>query len=238
MSFNSHRWGPAFGRAVCLVGLAAALAVSGCATRRAAQGAKPARPAKVKAARAPAADGVATNAPAVPAATNAAPEDAGIYRLKVGDPLVLSLRGIPQEVQLEIVLDENGNIRPPMLQELKAVGKTSSELAQAVEKAYVEQQIYKRVTVTVIIPSQSAQSYYIQGEVRQPGRYPLMSSGVKLVQAIAAAGGYTEFASAGRVKIIRGDKSIRVNVKRLEKKPGEDKYLQSGDVIVVPRTWL
>ena len=24
----------------------------------------------------------------------------------------------------------------------------------------------------------------------------------------------------------------------LEKRPGEDKYLQSGDVIVVPRTWL
>ena len=165
-------------------------------------------------------------------------EESEVYRLKSGDPVIVSLRGIPHETQLEIVVDENGNIRPPHLDDIQVAGLTGSEVARLVEKAYVEGQIYKRMTVNVITPSQAAQSYYIQGEVRSPGRYALSTSGVKLMQAIAAAGGYTEFANRSKIRILRGDKTLRFNTKRMEKRPGDDQYLQSGDVIVVPRSWL
>ena len=171
------------------------------------------------------------------AATSVA-SSSSAYRLKVGDPVVIYLRGIPGipggEQQLEDIIDENGGINMPYVGAIEAGGKTSTGLEQAIQKAYIDQQIYKTVTVNVVVPSRS---YYVRGEIKQPGRFLLMSR-VTVVQAIAAAGGFTEFANHSKVEILRGNQRIRVDVDEIEKHPDRDRELESGDVIIVHRSFF
>lgn len=155
-----------------------------------------------------------------------------VYRIKTGDGVVIHLRGIPQEQMIEDVVDDAGMVTLPFLNEVEASGLTASELERAIRRAYVERGIYKDVTVNVVLP---AQSYYVRGEVRVPGRFPLVS-GVTVLQAIATAGGYTEFANPRKVNILRGGKVRYVDARALEKHPERDIPLEAGDVIVVPRS--
>lgn len=180
----------------------------------------------------------ATSVPALQAAVPQAGSstDAMAYRLRAGDPVIIYLRGMTgagPEQQYEDVIDENGQITLPYINTVQAGGLTASELERTVRDTYLERQIYKYITVNVVVPSRS---YYVRGEVRQPGRYPL-SSGVTIVQAIAAAGGFTEFANSSSVDVLRGDKKFRVDVKDFEKHPERDKAVEAGDVIIINRSF-
>jgi protein involved in polysaccharide export with SLBB domain len=157
---------------------------------------------------------------------------ASVYLIKPGDPVVVHLRGIPQEQEIEDQVDEMGKINLPFINEMTAAGKSSSELEKEIRSAYIDQQIYKNIMVNVILPSQS---YFVRGEVRQPGRFPL-SSGVTMVQAIAAAGGYTEFANSKKVQLLRGNKADYYDARSFETHPEKDVAIEAGDVIVVHRS--
>lgn len=82
----------------------------------------------------------------------------------------------------------------------------------------------------------------VLGEVHKPGVY-LVSSMDRIFEAIALAGGPTPKADLRRTKIRRGNKVLKVNLRRAIEK-GITAYgvgLHSGDVIIVPRmlfpTW-
>lgn len=160
---------------------------------------------------------------------------AAAYRLRSGDPIIIYLRGIPgQDQELSDVVDESGNISLPYINMVQAGGKTTTEIEQAIRKAYVDQQIYKQINVSVVMPSRS---YFVRGEIRQAGRFPLVT-GTTIVQAIAAAGGFTEFADVSNVEVIRGSQRFRVNVRDLEKRPERDREVEAGDVIIVHRSFF
>lgn len=168
-----------------------------------------------------------------------APEDAGpsmapAYRLRATDPVGIYLRGVPDQQEFTFVIDENGYINLPYIGQVMAAGKTTSELAAELQRLYVDGKIYKYVIVNVVT---GTQAYYVRGEVRQPGRYPIIS-GVSLLQAIASAGGYTEFANPAGVRVLRAGKTIRVNMREIERHPERDIEVESGDVILVPRSFF
>ena len=115
--------------------------------------------------------------------------------MRPGDPIIITLRGIPGypggQQNIEGILDENGSINLPFLNFIEAAGKTASELEREILTRYVSEGYYRTLGVNIIIPTQS---YFVRGEVRGPGRFPL-TGGVTILQALAAAGGYTEFAN-------------------------------------------
>jgi len=154
------------------------------------------------------------------------------YRLKPGDPIAIYLRGIPREEMIEDIIDENGYINMPFINRVMAADKTSSELEHDIRKKYMDGKIYKDVTVNVV---SAMQSYYVRGEVRSPGRYKLMS-GITLVQAVAAAGGYSEFANPRKIKMLRAGEYFIVDVRDLEKHPEKDIDVEPDDVIIIPRS--
>ena len=156
------------------------------------------------------------------------------YRLKSGDTIFVFLRGIPKEEKIEDVVDESGYVSLPYINRIRAGGKTCSEFERAIRNSYLDNRIYKEITVNVVVPMRG---YFVRGEVKQPGRFPLLS-GVTVVQAIATAGGYTEFANPGKVRILRGGNSFTVNVQELEKHPERDRVVEVGDVILVPRSFF
>ena len=155
------------------------------------------------------------------------------YRLRYGDPVVVFLRGImPKDDQIEEIVDERGFITLPYIDDVMAAGRTSSELERDIQRIYIERKIFRTVTVNVVMPSQS---FFVQGEVRQPQRYPLVT-GTTVLQAIAAAGGYSEFADPKKVTVTRGRDVKIINMREVERNPQQDMSIESGDVIRVPRS--
>lgn len=200
---------------------------------------------------------VPTDAGAAPSATSYAPvvmtpiaaavpevevsqpltSDSGVtfYRFKSGDPVVVHLRGIyPKDEAVEDIIDEDGNITIPLVGDIPAVGKSTSQLEADITRHYIEGGFYRSITVNVVMPSPF---YFIRGEIRSPGRFPVVS-GVTILQAIAAAGGYTEFANQRSVQLIRGKTTSTINMRDIERNPERDIRLESGDVIVVSRSIL
>ncbi len=159
------------------------------------------------------------------------------YRLQVNDTLLVALRSItPEQPNIELVVDENGEIKLPYINSIKAEGRTTSELETIIRDTYLMQKIYKRMTVNVIVPSQTQPTFYIKGEVRSPGRLPY-ASGMTLLTAIAAAGGPTDFFTPN-MEVLRGGKKIKFNYYDLEKHPEQDQPIQAGDIIIVYKSWL
>jgi len=157
----------------------------------------------------------------------------GLYQLRSLDPVTISLLGIPEEKQIDTVIDEKGNISLPYIDEpVKASGLTTSELERKIQKIYTDGQIYRNITVNVLT---SAKSYYMEGEVTNPQEYPL-NRRITLLQAIAAASGYTDYANKKNVTITRNGKIIKVNAKDVEKHPDWDIPIEAGDRINVHRS--
>ena len=104
----------------------------------------------------------------------------GAYRLKPRDPVMITISGIPVPASIEDVLDERGYISLTYIGNIRALGLTSSELEKEIERQYLEKKIYRHINVNVLIPTRY---YFMRGEVRQPGRHPLLGK-VSVLQAI------------------------------------------------------
>lgn len=93
----------------------------------------------------------------------------------------------------------------------------------------------------VNIPVDQIQNVFVYGEVRTPGAIPYLNSKrITLLQAIAQAGGPTEWAKKSSVIIKRKDKKtgkemkIPINLKRMLNGKIADIVLEEGDVVIVP----
>jgi polysaccharide export outer membrane protein len=160
-------------------------------------------------------------------------QQAQAYHLKPLDPVTVILKGIPSgEEMLEDVIDENGNISLTYVGSIQAAGRTTSELEDAIERAYVDGEIYRQVNVTVTM---YAKSYFIKGEVRAPGRYPL-STGTTLLQAIATASDFTEYANQKKIQLTRAGVNYWFDAKELAEQPEKDPGIKAGDLIEVHRS--
>ncbi|MBL7012638.1 MAG: SLBB domain-containing protein [Kiritimatiellales bacterium] len=158
----------------------------------------------------------------------------GLYNLKPLDPLFISLLGIPQEKVIETVVDEYGQITLPYVKDpILVAGLSISGLEREIQRIYIDGGIYRNVTVNI---QTSAKSYFLEGEVSRPQEYPL-NRRITLLQAIAAAGGYTDFADKKDIIITRRGENIRVNARDIEKHPEMDIPIEAGDRIKVDRTF-
>ena len=78
---------------------------------------------------------------------------------------------------------------------------------------------------------------YLAGQVAQPGAVEF-TDGLTASQALLLAGGPNEFGRLAGAYVVRDDKKIRVNLKRVLKGKDADVQLQPGDRIVVPLSAL
>jgi protein involved in polysaccharide export with SLBB domain len=158
------------------------------------------------------------------------------YLLRVGDQLEIHITGSGLDEVLQMPVDENGMVKFRFIGSVPAAGRTLAELEGEIELEYTErQQIYREVFVRVNVPYTF---YFIGGEVRQPGRYPITGR-TTLSQAIVAAGNFTEWARRdGRLTILRNQERITVNFRSILEDPSRDIELRTGDVITVERSFL
>jgi polysaccharide export outer membrane protein len=144
--------------------------------------------------------------------------------------VTITLTGPVREV-IEDVLDETGCVTLTHVGRLVIEGRTPSSAERLIERAYVDGGIYKRVNVNLVAQENE---YFVQGEVKTPGRYPL-STDVTLMQAIATAGGPTDFAKMSRIELYRGGQVSEYDTRKIESRQTPDPVIMRGDRIVVRR---
>ena len=172
-------------------------------------------------------------APAPAAPTPLAPDQS--YRLGAEDQLRISVWD-NKELTLDLVVRPDGKISMPLIQDVVAEGMTASQLAEDIRvrlSAFIV-----NPAVSVIVLQVNAPKYYVIGYVSRPGTYHLRGD-TSVLQALALAGGMTQFASPRSIKLIRnvgGRQEVRkINYYSMIDEGGEGNYmLRPGDTIVVP----
>ena len=157
------------------------------------------------------------------------------YRLGPEDVIFVSVWG-NQELTMEVVVRPDGKISIPLVQDIMAEGLTAGELADDLQQRLVA--YIMDPSVSVIVKEVNASKFYIVGYVTKPGTYPLRGD-VTILQAISLAGGFTQFASPRKIRLVRingGRQEVRMlNYYRMIDKGGEGNYLlKPGDTLVVP----
>lgn len=150
------------------------------------------------------------------------------------DTIQVDVFNVP-ELSREMQVDASGRISIPLIGEIDARGKTASELASAVEAA-LRGRYVRNPEVTVNIRNSVSQVVTIDGQVVEPGLYPVTNQ-MTLLRAIASAKGMSEFARQDDVVILRtvnGRKMAGLyNVAAIRRGAYKDPAVYANDLIVV-----
>jgi polysaccharide export outer membrane protein len=159
------------------------------------------------------------------------------YRLGPGDKLRIEVYKDSQLSQ-SVQVRPDGKITLPLIGDLDASNKTPIELRDSIMGSLKE--YITNPTVTVIVVEALASQVYVMGEVTHPGTMQLHGP-TTILQALAMAGGFKEFANTKDVKVLRprgGSNSsmetIRFNYKDVINGDAKPFYLRSGDTVIVP----
>jgi polysaccharide export outer membrane protein len=131
----------------------------------------------------------------------------------------------------------DGMISLPLLNDMQAAGLTPMQLRDQIAKKLAE--YLPNPEVSVIVREVNHFKISVLGEVKKPGRYDFKSQATVL-DAIAVAGGLSDFAARSKIVILRNDgsgtKRIPVNYNKIVSASAEqdDVKLQPGDIVMVP----
>jgi polysaccharide export outer membrane protein len=153
------------------------------------------------------------------------------------DLLVVNVWKEP-EISRSIPVRSDGKIALPLIGEMEASGKTPTRLGQ--EIASKLQSYISDPEVTVIVQEIRSQRFNILGQVAKPGSY-LLSNSAKVLDAIAVAGGFRDFAKKKSIYILRrsadGEQTrLKFNYSEVVKgkNPEQNVELKPRDTVIVP----
>ncbi|NBV97269.1 MAG: hypothetical protein EBT30_06965 [Verrucomicrobia bacterium] len=155
--------------------------------------------------------------------------------LRGGDTLIIRLTGVPTQDQgiFEVKIDESGKISMPHIGSLMAANTTTVELKKLIETTYLKEEIFTNPNVTVDLKEQRFVD--VTGEVRMPQRVPYTKD-LTALGAVAACGGFTDFANRRRVRLTQGGVTQEFNAKEIQADQGRDIRLKPNDKIQVDRS--
>lgn len=171
------------------------------------------------------------------------------YKLRVGDAVSFMimedrLLGF-QDVPVNLVVADSGELEVTYIGRIMSVGKTCKQLSEDI-KAALEKDYYKKATVVVSLnlANRILGRVYIWGQVHIQGPLDIqVNENLTAGNAILRAGGFGDFASKTKVKVVRAGigptgekKTFDLNMEDiLEKgKIEQDIVLQPNDLIIVP----
>jgi len=157
------------------------------------------------------------------------------YRLGPGDKLRIEVYK-DQQLSQAVQIRPDGKITLPLVGDTEAAGRTTLELRDQLTtslKEYVTNPV-----VTVIVVEALASQVFVMGEVSRSG--PIQLNGpTNVLQALAMAGGFREFANTKAVKILRPLPDGKVQTLMFNYRDavnGVEKplMLRSGNTVIVP----
>ncbi len=168
-----------------------------------------------------------------PSVTDVASEERP-YRMGPFDRVAIDVFGIP-ELTKTVQADASGRISVPLIGEISAAGSTPAELSAAIAER-LRGRYVRNPQVTVNLVDTVSQVVTIDGEVREPGLYPVVGK-MTLMRAIARAKGTTEFSRQSHVAIFRQVQNQQMaalyDLKAIRNGNYADPEIFANDVIVV-----
>jgi polysaccharide biosynthesis/export protein len=155
---------------------------------------------------------------------------------RIGPEDVLQISVWKNEAMSRVVtVRPDGKISMALLNDIQAAGLTALELREIVTKKLAE--YIPTPEVSVIVSEVRSFKVSVIGEVTRPGRFELKSWTTAL-DALALAGGFTQFAAKSRIVILHPEgrtmKRIPFNYNKVAAGEQENFYLQNGDIVLVP----
>jgi polysaccharide biosynthesis/export protein len=140
------------------------------------------------------------------------------------------------ELSTTVVVRPDGKVSLPLIGELPTSGKTAVELQKEIGQKLT--QYISDPVVNVMVKEVNSAKVSVLGEVKTPGIYKIKDRATVL-DAIALAGGFTEYAKRNKVTIIRPvstgeQKRIKLNVDdQIKSSKGDLFYVMPYDKIYV-----
>jgi polysaccharide export outer membrane protein len=155
------------------------------------------------------------------------------YKIGSGDVLDILVWKEPDASIAGMVVRADGKVTLPFLKDIQVAGFTPSDLEQKIKldlSKYIQD-----AEVTVLVKNVVSEKVYVLGAVRKAG--PLVMTGpITALQAIAEAGGPTDYAKKKKTYVLRGGQKIPFNYDAIIKGQNMEQNitLLPGDTIVVP----
>jgi polysaccharide biosynthesis/export protein len=134
----------------------------------------------------------------------------------------------------DVTVRFDGMITVPLLGDLQAAGRTPGQMADSLAEGL--KQYIEAPRVTVGVSQTNSARFYVIGQVTKSGEF-LLSGHTTVLQGLALAGGFRDFAKTENIVIVRRDQTVvPVNYKRIAdgRDVSQNLLLQPEDTIVVP----
>jgi polysaccharide export outer membrane protein len=160
------------------------------------------------------------------------------YTIGPSDVLSIAVRN-HDDMNTTVTVRPDGMISFPLLDEIYVVGLTPAELQGSMAESLREYINILPRELSVVVDAVHSYTVSVLGEVRAPGRFEFQSRATVL-DALAMAGGLTEFASRRNILILRphdeGVQRIRFNYQDVARarENSTQMYLFPGDTVLVP----
>jgi protein involved in polysaccharide export with SLBB domain len=156
----------------------------------------------------------------------------GPYHVVIGDALELTMPDIVRFIAAKDLginnpvtpyisrVNENGDITLPIVGDVKAAGRTLSQIELDIINAYYPKHVVTRPSVFARVLEYRTSRVSITGAVKTPGIYYLRSDQMSLVALIMEAGGIIDQGAAS-IRIIHSDQAVLSNDKTVTKTAAE-----------------
>ena len=148
------------------------------------------------------------------------------------------------EVSMLVAVRPDGKITTPLVEDLVASGKTSTQLARDIEEGlskYIQQPVVTVIVKRFVGPY--SEQIRVVGEASEPQALPYREK-MTLMDVMIAVGGLTDFADGNRARIIRKsggedeEYSVRLNDLVRDGDISANVTMRQGDVLVIPESYF
>lgn len=148
------------------------------------------------------------------------------------------------EVSMAVPVRPDGKITTPLVEDLHASGKTSTQLARDIEQAlskYIQQPVVTVVVTEFVGPY--TEQIRVLGEASKPQALPYREE-MTLMDVLIEVGGMTDFAAGNKARIIRNvdgkqqQFSVRLDDLIRDGDISANVPMRQGDVLVIPESFF
>jgi polysaccharide export outer membrane protein len=165
------------------------------------------------------------------------------YLVGAGDTLNVLVWRSP-ELSMAIPVRPDGKITTPLVEDLQASGKSTTQIAREIEQAlsrYIQNPVVTVVVTSFAVPY--SQQVRVVGEAARPQALTYREN-MTLLDVMIAAGGITPFAAGNRASILRTEGSkayqFRVLLTNLLRDGdlSANVEMRPGDVVIIPQSFF
>ena len=160
--------------------------------------------------------------------------DARPYLLGAYDKVSIKVFGIDELSEESVQADANGRLSLPLVGTIEAAGHSPAEVAVTIQERLRKYVRDPQVSVNLVEPVSNLVT--VEGEVREPGTYPVIGR-MTLMRAVAVAKGTTEFSKLNEVLVFRTVADQRYvalySLAAIRKGLYRDPDIYANDIVVV-----